>query len=187
MDYRHVFKFLPTLETPRLTLRRLRTGDAADIHAYASDPQVARYTLWEAHKDLEHSRLFVNIALEQYLVGQPSTWGVVLKETGRVIGTCGFAGAWEHDGRVELGYALARAHWGQGLMSEALCVVIAFCFETMQVHRVEAQCNEHNIASWRVMEKAGMRYEGTLRDCRVVRGEHITCRIYAILRQDLPR
>ena len=184
MEFRQVFRHLPPLETERLTLRRLRALDAADIFEYASDPEVARYTLWDAHRTQEQSRLFLNIALEQYLIGEPSTWGVVLKQSGRLIGTCGFALASESDSRVEIGYALGRAHWGQGLMTEALREVIRFCIELMGINRVEARCNEHNIGSWRVMEKAGMLHEGTLREHRILRGEAISCRIYAILKSD---
>ena len=149
MDYREVFKNLPPLKTERLTLRRLRVTDEADVFAYAGDPEVARYTLWEAHHTPEESRMFINMALEQYLTGEPSTWGVVLNATGRLIGTCGFAYAHPQDRRVEIGYALGREHWNQGLTTEALRAVIAFCFDAMQVNRVEARCNELNIGSWR--------------------------------------
>lgn len=185
MEYREIFKRLPQLEAPRLTLRSLRASDERDMFAYACDPEVTRYTLWDAHRSREQTRLFLNVALEQYLVGQPSSWGIVLRETGRLIGTIGFATASEPDRRVELGYALGRAHWGHGLMTEALATVIELCIDGMGVNRIQARCDVRNVGSRRVMEKCGMRLEGTLREHRILRGQPIDCHLYALLAADL--
>lgn len=80
----------PQLHTPRLVLRRLTMRDARDMYAYAQDPEVARHVLWDAHRSLGDTRRSLRGTLREYRAGEPSSWGIVLKETGQLIGTCGF-------------------------------------------------------------------------------------------------
>ncbi|MBX6342671.1 MAG: GNAT family N-acetyltransferase, partial [Thermomicrobiaceae bacterium] len=81
------FRDLPRLETERLALRPLRLADAGDVFAYASDPEVARYTSWEPHRSIEESRAFLRQVLAAYAVGRTGTWGIVDRASGRVVGT----------------------------------------------------------------------------------------------------
>ena len=91
--------------------------------------------------------------------------------------------ALEHS-RAELGYVLAQEYWGTGLMPEAVRRVIRFCFERIDLNRVEARCIAKNRASARVMEKAGMSYEGTLRRREYIKGAYKDMRMYSILRTE---
>ena len=84
------FSSLPVLQTERLILRPLRRKDAADIFSYASDPEVTRYVLWDPHRSVSETRSYIRYILALYRRGLPSSWGVVHRETGRVIGTIGF-------------------------------------------------------------------------------------------------
>lgn len=174
---------LPTLETPRLTLRELTLADAPDIFAYASDPEVARSSIWEAHATLADTRAFIRFARNHYAAGEPGPWGLVERASGRVIGSCGLALA-AHHFRAELGYALARAHWGQGLATEAAAAVVRYGFTALGLHRIEARCRTDNLASERVMQKLGMTYEGALREQAFIKGEFITTRVYGLLRRE---
>src|SRR5688572_23694233 len=115
--------YIPTLETERLLLRPLTRDDAADIFAYAADPEVARTTTWLPHTTLDDAHEFIAWALHRYDMGTAEPFGIVLRESGRVIGTCGLSPTWAHQ-RGEIGYALARAYWGQGLTTEAVRAVI---------------------------------------------------------------
>lgn len=110
------FSDLPTLITPRLILRQLTMRDALGMFAYASDPEVARHVLWDAHRSLRDSRRALRCAIREYRAGEPSSWGMVLRETGALIGTCGFMTCSVPDAAVEVGYSMGRAWWGQGLM-----------------------------------------------------------------------
>lgn len=67
------------------------------------------------------------------------------------------------DCRVELGFVLAQAHWGKGLMSEAISIIALTSLGKPAIYRVQATCDAENTASARAMEKAGLRYEGVLR------------------------
>lgn len=179
-----VFCDLPTLVTPRLCLRKLTIADVEDVFAYACDPLVSRYTLWPTHRSRLDSERFIEAELAKYEHLQPGTWGIVHQGHNKVIGTCGF-GTWHMaHARIEVGYALGRAYWGQGLMPEALQAVIAFCFSTLPLNRIEAFCLVENHASARVMEKVGMCYEGLLRQAICHQGRYCDLKLYAILQAD---
>jgi [ribosomal protein S5]-alanine N-acetyltransferase len=176
---------LPDLETDRLILRKLSIGDAHDIFAYASDPQVAQHTAWFAHTSLDDSRSFVEMIVERYGNGEAHdwTWGIALKESSQLIGTFFIAWSPRHKS-AEIGYALGRAWWSKGLMTEAVREVIKFGFERMGLNRIEALCLPENLGSAWVMEKAGMSYEGTLRAWRTIKGEPADLKMYSILRRE---
>lgn len=150
------FASLPRLTTDRLLLRPLTMRDAADMFAYSRDPEVARHVLWDAHKSMADTRGCLRYIISQYHSGAPSSWGIVLRETNRVVGTIGFMSYNDADSVVELGYSLARSCWNGGLMTEALAAVLRECFTVLRLHRVEAMHECDNPASGRVMEK--MRY-----------------------------
>jgi ribosomal-protein-alanine N-acetyltransferase len=187
-EERSVFSNLPELETERLLLRKMRLDDAEALFAYASDPEVTRYVPWDTHRSMEDSESFLGFATEGYERGDFGGWGVVLKDDGVFIGTCGIdVGYAPEHARAELGYVLSRKHWGKGLMPEAVRAVIRFSFGRMGLNRVEARCIAENTASARVMEKAGMTYEGTLREREFIKGAYRDMKLYSILRREYRR
>ncbi|MFZ4556480.1 MAG: GNAT family N-acetyltransferase [Pseudanabaena sp.] len=169
-----------TLQTPRLILRQLAIADVGDIFAYASDPQVTAYTLWDTHQTIRDSYEYVNnVALELYRSGTGITWGIIIKESGKLIGTCSLQTTTIHR-RAELGYTLARNYWGQGLMTEAAKTAIAFGFHTIHLLRIQAFCAVENAASARVLEKAGMEFEGVLHNYVFTKERPWDVKMYAI-------
>lgn len=179
-----VFARLPVLETPRLILRPLIMRDAQDIYDYSCDPEVARHVLWDAHRSVADSRAYLRFILRQYREGMPSSYGIVLKATGRVVGTIGFMWYQSDNQTCEVGYSLARSLWNNGLMTEALQALIDMAFDRLPLNRIEAQHDVANPSSGRVMLKCGMRYEGTLRGRIFNKGRYVDVALYAILRRD---
>lgn len=149
----------------------MRPEDAKEMFAYASDPEVTRYVLWDTHDSVEDTRDFLNFVAESYERGDFGGWGIVFKENGAFIGTCGLDACYspEH-ARAEVGYVLSRDYWGLGIMPEAVRAVIRFGFEEQDLNRIESRCTSENTASARVMEKAGMDYEGTFRQREFIKG-----------------
>ena len=178
------FASLPVLETPRLTLRKIRMSDAADVYLYAKDPEVARHVLWEPHRSVLDSRGFIRFLMYQYRNGMPGSWGIEFKETGRIIGTIGYMSYNADNATVEVGYSIAREHWGKGLMTEALAAVIDESFRTLELHRIEALHFTDNPASGRVMEKCGMQHEGHMRQRINCKGVFRDVEMWGILRSD---
>ena len=178
------FSRLPQVETPRLLLRRMTLRDAPDMYAYSRDREVARYVLWTAHESVWETKAYIRWCIQQYRMGAPSSWCMVAKATGRVVGTIGFMNWQPEHASVEVGYSLARSCWNQGLMTEALEAVLQECFTTMHMNRVEAQHFTANPASGRVMAKCGMTHEGTLRNRICNKGKYMDVEMWAILRSD---
>ncbi len=179
---RGLFKQLPRLETERLVLRPVTFDDVPAIHAYCTDPDVARYTTWHAHQSLIETQAYVGAVQDQYGRDEPSPWGVERRAEGVLIGTCGFVARTPEHHRAELGYALARPYWGQGYMTEAVRAVVAFAFDHLDLNRIEAVCDAENLASARVLEKSGLVFEGILRDYLRVKGRYRNVRMYAAVR-----
>lgn len=177
----------PRLETERLILRALTPDDAAAIFAYASDPEVARYVVWEAHRSVKDAEAFLDLTMGRYASGEASDWGMVYKGDGRLIGTSGFVAREPEHARAEVGCVLHRGYWGMGLAAEALGAMISFGFERMGLNRIEGRCIAENMASARIMEKAGMVYEGTMRQREFMKGEYRDMKLYAILKDEYRR
>ena len=178
------FARLPVIETPRLILRKMTMQDAMDVYHYARDPEVARHVLWDAHQSIWETRAYIRFLLYQYRNGEPGSWGIVLKETGRVVGTIGYMSYSPDNSTVEIGYSLSRELWGKGLMTEALDAVIAETFRVLQLHRIEAMHFTDNPASGRVMAKCGMQHEGHMRERIYCKGVFRDVEMWGILRKD---
>jgi RimJ/RimL family protein N-acetyltransferase len=150
------------IETERLLLRRPRFDDAAEVFAkYAQDAEVTRYLSWHPHASLDETRTFVEIAVEAWTTRSGHlSWVIERREDAQLLGTIG-ASISEHGAAV--GYVLARPYWNNGYTTEALAAVCDAALEDTRIHRVWAWCDVENVASARVMEKAGMQREGLLR------------------------
>jgi len=151
-----------TFETPRLRLRvPVVDDDAAIFDAYTQDAQVARYTTWSPHRNLDETRKF----LEQYCeggwkAGTVFSWLMTISEGGHAAGIIDFRLT---ACRAEVGYVLARRYWGRGLMTEAAGAVVEWVIAQPEIHRVWATVDLESVASQRVLEKVGMVKEGVLR------------------------
>ena len=149
-----------TIQTKRLILRKPRMDDALAIfETYAQDPEVTRYLVWKPHKNMQETEKFLLACGQLWRTGKDFAYAITLKENDRLIGMFGLH---PMNLKIEVGYALARPYWNKGYMTKALCVVIDWALAQPDIFRVQAFCDVENIASARVMEKAGMIREGVL-------------------------
>jgi len=147
--------------TPRLRLRRPVMADAPAIfHGYAQDPDVVRYVTWRPHVELATVEAFLARCLKQWEEGTEFTWAIQPADGPAAIGAIGMR---IKDHRADLGYVLAKPYWGRGFMSEAVGALVAWALAQPTIFRAWAICDVENVASARVMEKAGMQREGVLR------------------------
>jgi len=172
-------------ETDRLVLRRFVEADAEDVfNNWANDPEVTKYLRWPPHGDISITRGFMKTRLDNYAKEDFYSWAMELKETGQVIGTIAVVSQREDIRSVEIGYAMGRAWWNRGYMSEALARVVKFFFEEVGMNRIEAHHDPRNPGSGRVMQKAGLLYEGTLRQAGTNNQGVCDEAYYAILAKD---
>jgi RimJ/RimL family protein N-acetyltransferase len=149
------------LKTERLRLRKVKLADAEAIfRQYAQDPEVTKYVSWHAHKHIEETRDFVRTCLLAWDAGNAFHWVIERLEDKQIIGMMSARAGGE---KWELGYVLARIQWKRGYMTEAVKGIISWAMRQKDIYRIWAVCDVDNLASARVMEKAGMQREGVLR------------------------
>jgi RimJ/RimL family protein N-acetyltransferase len=168
------------VETERLVLRQFCLSDADAIHRVFGDPEVMRFgdgvqTIHCVHDWLCH-------CLENYQQKSGiGPWAVVERSSTETIGYCGLFYFPDVCGQpeTEIGYRLARAYWGRGYATEAVIAVRDYGFNTLGISRLIAMIDPQNIASIRVAEKAGMKYEKDVMFEGYTHPDHV----YAITRE----
>jgi [ribosomal protein S5]-alanine N-acetyltransferase len=154
---------LPTLETERLRLRAFTEADAPDVKALAGAREVASTTLNVPHPYEDGmAEAWIGTHAPGYAAGEQATFAVTLKDRDTLVGAIGLTVVPDHV-RAELGYWIGVPYWNRGYASEAAVAMLRFGFDELQLNRIYAVHLVRNPASGRVMEKAGMEYEGTLR------------------------
>ena len=175
----------PRLETARLLLRKIVPSDAAALYAIFSDDEVTRYYDLGTMTDPADAETSVRRMAARHKHGQAIRWAIVRKQDRAFVGTCGFhfqaAGF-----KAEIGYDLGREYWHQGYMSEALRAMLAYGFETLNLHRIEALVMPENEASAAVLRKLGFGEEGTLREYTFFKGHYHDLRLFSLLREGSP-
>ena len=152
-----------TLKTQRLTLRPFRPSDLADLYDYARVDGVGQMAGWLPRRDIDESRFILDMFIRERKT-------LALEYQGKVIGSLGIDLYNEADypefhnlrGR-EIGYVLAKDHWGKGLMPEAVTAVTRYLFEVEKLDFLICGHFERNVRSRRVIEKCGFRYSRTVR------------------------
>lgn len=153
------------LETNRLLLRRLESNDYTDMYNnWCSDPDVTRYLPWDTHKSIEDTKEILNIWINEYNNDHTYRWIIIEKNNNIPIGTIDVVSKDISNSVFEIGHCYSKNYWHKGYATEALDVVINFLFNEVKVDLIIAKHYENNIASGKVMQKVGMKYDGTLRD-----------------------
>jgi len=150
------------IETKRLLLRPWREEDAASLFRYAQDPDIGPIAGWPPHKSVKES-----LEIIKTVFAAPETYAVVLKETGEAIGCCGIMrsnslhSADMESYEAEIGYWIGKPYWGQGLIPEAVMVLLGRCFNELSISSVWCVYYDGNSKSRRVCEKCGFIYHHT--------------------------
>jgi ribosomal-protein-alanine N-acetyltransferase len=148
------------LRTRRLILRPFKRRDAKKIFVnWASDDEVAKYMIWNTHRNIAQTKLFVKKVIKDYKFN-PHHWIITLNENKEVIGSIGVTCIDSQTTKGEIGYCLSRKYWNKGIMSEALKAVIDYLFNENKFQEITAKHHIDNIASGRVMQKCGMSFVG---------------------------
>ena len=171
--------------TARLRFRDFLLDDFAAVHAYASVPDVTRYTSFGPNTE-EETRGFLARAAAAASAEPRTSWpfAIVHAESGALIGSCGLELADPVGPQLSFGYVLGRPWWGQGYATEAAGAVLRFGFEGLGAHRLFAHVFVGNDASARVLTKLGMRLESEVKQGAFVRGAWHDVRTYAVLRTE---
>lgn len=173
----------PQLETERLLLQQFYPEDQDFVFEALSHPDVIRH-YGVSYQTLEATKVqmewFQNLFTEKTGIW----WKIVRKEDLQPLGGIGMNNYQVHHQKTEIGYWLLPAHWGKGIISEALPVMVDYLFSQWNIHRIEAVVEEGNKNSSRVLEKSGFHYEGMMRDSEIKNGVYISLHMFSLLATD---
>ncbi len=149
------------IDTDRLVLRPPELGDASVMfESYASDAEATRYLLMKTSVSICETEDFIRNSIERWEEDTCYSWLITGRSDGTVLGGISLR---LQDAGAEVGYVLRRQDWGKGYMTEALAAVVDLVLSQTDIFRVWATTDTENLASIEVLEKIGMRREGTLR------------------------
>jgi RimJ/RimL family protein N-acetyltransferase len=174
------------IETERLRLRPFTRGDADAVFAYRQREDVAQY-LFDGPMTHETATEVVGLRAGQFMLtaeGDKMFLAVEVRETHAMIGEVSLIWRDAANRQGEIGYIFNPAHHGRGYATEAARVLLDLGFGELGLHRIYARCAAANTASWRVMERLGMRREAHLRENMFVKGVWDEELIYALLEDE---
>jgi RimJ/RimL family protein N-acetyltransferase len=157
---------IPVIETPRLLLRPWREEDLAPYADMNADPDVRRFMFPARPLSAQESAREIDVMVDQWRRLGFGHWAVELKETGALIGRTGAKrhADWDLDPEnTEVGWLYARVAWGRGLATEGAIAAVRFLLEDVGRPEVISIARLDNLASHRVMRKAGLEWAGTRR------------------------
>jgi [ribosomal protein S5]-alanine N-acetyltransferase len=171
------------LQASRLALRDFQSTDLEAVHAYAEDERVVVHQEWGPNS-LEQTRSFVeNCAAEPSHPMRHSFNLAVVLADGHLIGGC--LALLDAEGHAaEVGYSFHPDFWGQGYASEAVQCLLQFLWLDLGLHRISAYCRPENSASIALLQRAGFRLEGQLREHKLIRGHYRDSLIWGLLAGD---
>jgi [ribosomal protein S5]-alanine N-acetyltransferase len=173
------------METRRLRLRPLREDDAPAFFNVWSDHETVRYFSFPPMKSAEQAKMRIVEKLQSSSSGKSVIFVIETKDSGEVLGDCGMHNGEPRCQRAEIGYCLARPHWGNGYMTEAVKALIEYGFERAGLRRVEAGIDPRNMPSIQLVERLGFRREGYLREHWVTgEGEIADTALYGLIESD---
>lgn len=173
-----------TLTTERLTLRCFDQHDAAGLFAIFSDPGVVRYWSSPEWADVSFARKMIDETEAAYESGDGVRLAVILTATGELVGQVNLHHMFHSNRRCEVGYALARAHWGKGYAVEAMQAALAYAFGPLNLNRIEADIDPRNDASEKVLRRLGFKEEGFMRERWIVKGEVCDTTYFGLIKRD---
>lgn len=170
------------IETPRLLLRKFNENDGRAMFGnWASDDRVTEFLTWPTHTSLDVTKSVLSRWIAEYEKKDFYQWAIVLKSLGQPIGTISAVDQDERTNKIRIGYCIGSRWWHQGITSDAFSAIIPFFFDTVKVNRIEARHDPNNPNSGKVMQKCGLRYEGTLRQADFSNKGIVDAAIYSLL------
>lgn len=172
---------IDALATPRTTLREVCADDLPDLMEVNGDPEVTHFLPYATWLSLADAAAWLERMKTLVATGSARQLVIVRNADNKVIGTALLFKFDEGSNRLELGYALGRAHWRQGYAAEALRALMSHVFTGLRIRRVEAEVNPSNLASNALLVSLGFTQEGYLRERWVAKGATYGVNIYGLL------
>ncbi len=145
------------IETERLIIRYIQPDDAYDMYEYASVPEVSRYLLWYPHVNLAATEGYIESLQRRYIKGLYADWAIELKDSGKMIGTCGYASIDSSEKSCEIGYVLSPKFRKCGYISEAVAKILELSFEQLFMEKAILRIISENDSSIKIANRFGFK------------------------------
>ena len=177
------FSPFPNLTTERLLLRELTLADAPAVKDLRGNPEVMKHINRPLTLTVADAEAWIAVVLENLQKSDGISWCICLKEEPSVyVGNIGLWRVEKENYRAEIGYMLAPHLHGKGLMYEAVQSIVDYGFREMGLHSIEGGLNPRNIASAKLLEKAGFVKEAHFKEChRLSDGSFADSAVYSLL------
>lgn len=172
----------PVIETKRLKLREIVKKDSEDIFSILSLEEVTQYYGMYPMKHISQAEALIEKFKISFESGSGIRWGIALKDSNRIIGTCGFHNWNKRHFRAEIGYELNVEFWGKGYGKEAIEAIIKYGFDEINLERIEAIVYPENKTSEKMLNKINFDYEGLLRKYAYFRDKQQDLNMFAIVK-----
>ncbi len=174
------------LNAERLILRNFKDSDLESFLSYRNGLEVAKYQGWDIPYAREQGMKLIKDMKDMHAPKQ-GHWlqlAVELKDTGEMIGDLGCFIKSEDARQAMIGFTIAPAHWQKGHAVEAASCLLEFLFGDLDLHRVAADCDAENTASWRTLEKTGFRREAHFVENLFFKGAYVSEYHYGLLQRE---
>lgn len=160
------------LKGENVYFKPLSIHDVMEIHSYASDREVKRFIGWKLMNSPDETRDYVEMMINREEAGTHMYASIVLKSTGRIIGTGMLFNFDKEANQAEIGYVFHREYWGKGYGTESVALMSDFAFDVLKLHKLHASVASANIGSSRILQKNGYIIEGQLKDHFFIEGKY---------------
>jgi [ribosomal protein S5]-alanine N-acetyltransferase len=190
IDLQPLFDNPPTFRTKRLTLRPVNETDLNDLYLVNCDPEVTRYLPYPPWQRMDDANAWFERTKARFAEKAAAQFAICLdgiNENNKNQRTIGNALLFQFDTQnevAEIGYVIAREHWGKGYTVEAMRPLIDHAFNALGFHRLEAKLDPRNLASVKVLGKLGFAHEGTRRESWFDHNGRSDSGLYGLLRNE---
>ncbi|HZK25514.1 MAG TPA: GNAT family protein [Oscillospiraceae bacterium] len=186
MNIQQILAQFEPICTPRLMMRKITRDDATQLYKLTSSPEMTKYLHWYPSQSLSAVKVVIEQRLTEYKTGETRALVLAIADlhTNQLVGNIAYKLTDRAGLTCEIGYWLGKEYWHQGYASEALKACLHYGFTVLGFERIQCCCSPENIASWRVMERAGMQCEGILRNSYYLKGKLYDDKVYALLKAE---
>lgn len=175
------FHPFPEIETERLFLRRITNDDVNEVFELRSNPETMKYIPRPLVKNNEDALAHIATIEERIQTNLAINWAITLKRGPKLLGIIGFYRLQPENYRAEIGYMILPEFHGKGIVPEAVKKLIAYGFEDLKLHSIEAVIDPENYASEKVLQKCGFTKEAHFKESEFYEGKFLDKVIYSLL------
>ncbi len=174
-----------SLETERLILRDLQSDDFEAVHSYACQMEVVQFMEWGPNTEDDTKKFLAeSIASNNKNPRVDFELGIVLKKENKLIGGGGIHVSNRENNEGWIGYCFNKNYWGNGYATEMAMALVNYGRLHLNLNRIFATTDPLNKGSQNVLQKVGMKHEGTMRQHKLVRGEYRDTELFALVASD---